>query len=51
MDDAEDVEDEYTLEQNECHLCYLKLSSWYDLWEHVENRHVEYFQGMSEFAA
>ena len=50
-DDVEDVEEEYTLEQNECHLCNLKLSSRDDLWEHVENQHVEYFQGMLEFAA
>ena len=51
MDEVEDVEDEYTLHQNECHLCNLKLSSRDDLWVHVENQHVEYFQGMLEFAA
>ena len=50
-EEVEDVEDEYILDQNECHLCHLKLSSRDDLWEHVENQHVEYFQGMLEFAA
>ena len=51
IENAEDVEDEYSLDMNECHLCHLKLSSRDDLWEHVENQHVEYFQGMIEYAA
>ena len=44
-------DDDYSLDKNECHLCHLKLSSSDDLWEHVENQHVEYFQGMIEYAA
>ena len=51
IENAEDVEDEYSLDMNECHLCHLKLSSRDDLWEHVENQHVEYFQGMIDYAA
>ena len=50
-DNIDDIEDECPLEQNECHLGNLNLSSRDDLWEHVEAKHVEYFQGMVEYAA
>ena len=50
--DDEDVEIDYDqLKKNQCHLCYDQLSTKDELWIHVENNHVEYFQGMLEFAA
>ena len=33
-----DVEDEYSLNENQCHLCREQLSSQDDLWNHVEVR-------------
>ena len=48
-DHIENVEDD--CDQNECHHCNLTLLSRDDLWEHVETMHVEYFQGMVEYAA
>ena len=46
-----DAEDEFTLNENQCHLCKKQLSTKDELWDHVEKVHVEYFQGMLEYAA
>ena len=49
--DIETVEDEDTLNENQCHLCRLQFSSRDDLMDHVEVDHADYFQGMKEYAA
>ena len=46
-----DAEDDFTLNENQCHLCKKQLSTKDELWDHVEKVHVEYFQGMLEYAA
>ena len=51
--DEEDgvAEDDYTVNENQCHLCKKQLSTKDELWDHVECVHVEYFQEMVEMAA
>ena len=46
----ETVEEEISLNGNQHHLCGLKLTSRNDMMEHVENNHVEYFQGIMEIS-
>ena len=50
-DGIETVEDEYDLKENQCHLCKVQFSSKDHLMDHVEVDHVDYFQGMMEYAA
>ena len=50
LDDIETVEDEISQNGNQCHLCGLKLTSRNDMMDHVENNHVEYFQGIMEIS-
>ena len=50
-EDIETIEDEYSLEENQCHLCRLQLLTKDDLMTHVEVSHEEYFQGAMEYAA
>ena len=50
-----DVEEEDSLEEeppheNQCHLCKKQLSTKNELFDHVENHHAVYFQGMMEVA-
>jgi hypothetical protein len=49
--DIETVEEEETLNPNQCHLCRLQFSSRDDLMDHVESDHTDHFQGMKEYAA
>ena len=49
-EDIENVEDDYNIEENQCHLCKSQLDNRDELWEHVENNHEEYFQDMLEVA-
>ena len=53
IEDPEDIEtdDDYTLIENQCHLCKLELSSRNDLMDHVEWVHMDYYQGMMEVVA
>jgi hypothetical protein len=56
-DDVEDVtedsddDESFNPCENQCHLCRKKLESKDGLWEHVEEEHKEYFNGMLEVAA
>ena len=50
-DDIETIEDDYNLNENQCHLCRLQLSSRNEVMDHVEVEHKEYFQGVLEYAA
>ena len=47
----DDAEDDFTPNENQCHLCKKQLSSKDELWDHVEKVHEDYFQGMLEYAA
>ena len=49
--DIESVDDDETLNQNQCHLCRHQFSSRDDIMDHVEVDHTDYFQGMKEYAA
>ena len=53
MEEPEDIEtdDDYTLTENQCHLCKLEFSSRNDLMDHVKSVHIDYFQGMMEVIA
>ena len=51
-EENDEIEEEYyKLNENQCHLCNGQLTTKYELWEHVERNHEEYFQGMLEMAA
>ena len=50
-DEIETIEEDYNLNQNQCHLCRLQLSSRDEVMDHVEVEHKEYFQGVLEYAA
>ena len=50
-DDSEIIEDEYNLNENQCHLCRKQLLSRDEVMDHVEIEHQEYFQGVLEYAA
>ena len=47
----ETVEEEISVNINQCHICCLKLASRNKVMDHVEKIHVEYFQGVMEIAA
>ena len=47
----EDQEEVLELEENQCHLCRIKLQTKDDLYDHVQMNHEEYFLGMIEVAA
>jgi hypothetical protein len=49
--DIETVEEEITLDQNQCHLCRQQLQSNDHLMDHIEAVHVDYFEGIMEYAA
>ena len=49
--EIETIEDEYSLNENQCHLCKMQLTTKDDLMDHVEADHKDYFQGMLEYAA
>ena len=50
-DDEDDEDDhDYMPRENQCHLCKKQLTTRDELWEHVEQVHVEYFQGVLEVA-
>ena len=47
--DVEDTETEnFTTEENQCHICRMKLQTKDLFYNHVEIEHVEYFKGMME---
>ena len=48
--DGSDAEEDYQINENQCHLCKEQLSNKDEMWDHVESVHVEYFQGMLEYA-
>ena len=51
-EENDEIEEEYyKLNENQCHLCNGQLTTKYELWEHVERNHEEYFQGMLEMPA
>ena len=50
-DDIETIEDDYILDENQCHLCRLQLASRDEVMDHVEAEHKEYFQGVLEYTA
>ena len=46
--DVEDTETEnFTTEENQCHICRMKLQTKDLFYNHVEIEHVEYFKGMT----
>ena len=47
----ETVEEEISVNINQCHICCLKLASRNKVMDHVEKIHVEYFQGVMEIFA
>ena len=53
--EAEEMEtnenEDFTADENQCHLCRVQLSSKDDLFYHVEEKHKDYFQGMMEVMA
>ena len=49
--EIETIEDEYSLNENQCHLCKMQLTTKDDLMDQVEADHKDYFQGMLEYAA
>ena len=53
--EAEEMEtnenEEFTADENQCHLCRVQLSSKDDLFYHVAEKHKDYFQGMMEVMA
>ena len=49
--DIEDVEEENPIKQNQCHLCRLQLQSNDCLMDYMETYHVDYSQGILEYAA
>ena len=49
--EIETSEEEHNLDQNQCHLCRLQLQSNDHLMDHIEAVHVDYFQGIMEYAA
>ena len=49
--EEEEVEEDYQLSENQCHLCKHQLLTKDELWQHVELNHQEYFQDMRELAA
>ena len=53
VDVTQDSEDNESFNpcENQCHLCRKKLESQDDLWDHVEKKHQEYYNGMLEVAA
>ena len=50
-DDMETIDDDYNLNENQCHLCKMQHSSKDDLIDHIEVDHAEYYQGVLEYAA
>ena len=51
-DDIESIEDDdYNINENQCHLCKLQLSTRDEVMDHVEAEHKDYFQGVLEYAA
>ena len=50
-DETQTIEDEYSINENQCHLCRLQLTTKDDLMDHVEADHEDYFQGVLEYAA
>ena len=49
--DIESTDDDYSVGENQCHLCRLQLASKDDLMTHVEFSHEDYFEGVLEYAA
>ena len=50
LDDINTIEEEIYPNENQCHLCKLKLASRNDLMDHIEQNHEEYVQGVMEIA-
>jgi hypothetical protein len=46
-----DADDDFPINENQCHLCKKQLLNRDELWHHVEKVHEDYFQGMLEYAA
>ena len=46
-----DADDDFPINENQCHLCKKQLLNRDELWDHVEKVHEDYFQGMLEYAA
>ena len=53
VDVTEDRDDEETFIpcENQCHVCKQQMESHDDLWDHVQTKHEEYYNGVLEAAA
>ena len=50
-ENVDDADDDYTFNENQCHLCKKHLSNKDELWDHMECIQDEYYREMVEMTA